>query len=495
MSHKSKNIFIFSVTLFLLLILYDHSINAQKIPNFRIKEEAARDSFQKGLAFYNSGRYVAAREFFYDALNIHPYFHLARRYLGDAYYYSGDWNGALDQWTFLDDLSDGVFPLVRQRYELLRFYLNRYKDPGDYVYFKSYDSQTWGQYDITTPVDLFIDQNNILTILSYTDNSMLQVFPSGNIFGNYSGLPFYRPDGPLAMDIKDDLFYLAEYNADRVGIYRKNGIPVMTFGESGNKDGFFRGPSGIRVTDKAIFVSDSGNNRIQKFDLDGKFIFSITGDSGGNPMRNPAGIAVDDDGLLYIADRDGKRILIYDQDGNFISELRSSLLKKPRNIDPGKKRLWIADEESGILYYSFLEKTWGSLNQLDDGKGKYVKFYKPFSIREDQSGIVYVANHTANRIDILTPEGFKTSNLDVKIEKVDSSSYPDMAVFLSVKNRTGMPLPGLPKNSFKLYENDRRIGHIRSDNMRPFNTRMNFVFVYEASPENRKLGKNTITST
>ena len=130
---------------------------ARQIPRFRIREERARDFFKKGLYFHNSHQYVASREFFYKALDIQPFFHLARRYLGDSYYYSGEWNAALEQWEFLDNISDGAYPLVRQRSELLRFSFNRYKNPGDYVYLQSYDRAFWSEFPFKGPADIAWD--------------------------------------------------------------------------------------------------------------------------------------------------------------------------------------------------------------------------------------------------------------------------------------------------------------------------------------------------
>ena len=69
-----------------------------------------------------------------------------------------------------------------------------------------------------------------------------------------------------------------------------------------------------------FFVSDGyGNSRIVKFDKDGRFIKTWGKAGAGEGEFNiPHSLAVDADGLLYVADRENSRIQIFDQDGNFI---------------------------------------------------------------------------------------------------------------------------------------------------------------------------------
>ena len=67
-----------------------------------------------------------------------------------------------------------------------------------------------------------------------------------------------------------------------------------------------------------IYVVDGlGNSRIAKFDKNGKFVRSW-GQTGTGPgqFRQPRAIAIDAQGLVYIADTGNRRIQVFDGDGN-----------------------------------------------------------------------------------------------------------------------------------------------------------------------------------
>ena len=56
-------------------------------------------------------------------------------------------------------------------------------------------------------------------------------------------------------------------------------------------------------------MADSGNNRIQKFDRDGKYFTQWGSRGNGNgQFNNPSGIAVDSLGNVYVADSGNNRI-------------------------------------------------------------------------------------------------------------------------------------------------------------------------------------------
>jgi len=66
-----------------------------------------------------------------------------------------------------------------------------------------------------------------------------------------------------------------------------------------------------------IYVADTGNNRIQKFDTNGKFItdWGFPG-SGRGEFAYPFGIAVGPSGNVYVADTGNSRIQVFTQHFN-----------------------------------------------------------------------------------------------------------------------------------------------------------------------------------
>lgn len=98
-----------------------------------------------------------------------------------------------------------------------------------------------------------------------------------------------------------------------------------------------------------IFVSEghgAGNNRIFKFDKNGKLL-KTWGKLGTGPgeFDQPHALAFDSKGRLYIGDRNNNRIQVFDQNGNFISEMRQ--FSRPSGIYIDKHdMIYVADSES-----------------------------------------------------------------------------------------------------------------------------------------------------
>ncbi|HEU4444149.1 MAG TPA: SBBP repeat-containing protein, partial [Nitrososphaeraceae archaeon] len=69
-----------------------------------------------------------------------------------------------------------------------------------------------------------------------------------------------------------------------------------------------------------VYVTDAGNNRIQKFDNNGKLIAAWgSKGSGEGQLDTPHDIAVDSSGNVYVAEQGNFRIQKFDSKGNFIA--------------------------------------------------------------------------------------------------------------------------------------------------------------------------------
>jgi DNA-binding beta-propeller fold protein YncE len=71
-----------------------------------------------------------------------------------------------------------------------------------------------------------------------------------------------------------------------------------------------------------LFISDGyGNARILEYTADGKRVRQWgTPGSGPGQFRLPHGIAIDEDGVLYVADRENGRIQKFDMEGKYLDE-------------------------------------------------------------------------------------------------------------------------------------------------------------------------------
>ena len=131
-------------------------------------------------------------------------------------------------------------------------------------------------------------------------------------------------DGPsgLAFDANDDLYVTDSLN-NRVQKFSKGGDFILAFGKYGTGEGEFNRPWGITVDgDGAVYVVDWGNHRVQKFSADGEYLMSFGGPGeGADSLSNPACVAVDHDGDVYVTDWGNRRVQIYEPDGSVLTAL------------------------------------------------------------------------------------------------------------------------------------------------------------------------------
>jgi hypothetical protein len=108
--------------------------------------------------------------------------------------------------------------------------------------------------------------------------------------------PFNTPDG-LALDQQGNLYMMDSGNR-RIQKFDSDGHFITTWGSRGSDDGQFDClglPCMVAVDGQVnVYVTDSGNHRIQKFDSNGEFLakWGSFGDGDGQFSR-PFGVAVD----------------------------------------------------------------------------------------------------------------------------------------------------------------------------------------------------------
>ncbi|HTC20048.1 MAG TPA: 6-bladed beta-propeller, partial [bacterium] len=93
------------------------------------------------------------------------------------------------------------------------------------------------------------------------------------------------------------------------------------WGGKGVGNGQFDSPIGITLDRSGnVYVSDSGNNRIQKFNSNGKFLLKWGSKGAGEgQFQRPAGLAMDKEGIVYVVDAGNCRIQKFDGQGNFVA--------------------------------------------------------------------------------------------------------------------------------------------------------------------------------
>lgn len=102
-------------------------------------------------------------------------------------------------------------------------------------------------------------------------------------------------------------------------------------GASGSEDGQFNFPRGVATdADGDIYVADTRNYRVKKFNPDGQYIGSIG--SKSYLYEGPNDVVVDSQGYVYATDPAMYRVRKFTNDGSYVSSIGAGggQLEEPR---------------------------------------------------------------------------------------------------------------------------------------------------------------------
>ena len=165
-------------------------------------------------------------------------------------------------------------------------------------------------------------------------------------------------------------------------------------------------PWGITVDEAGdAYVADWRNDRIQKFDADGKHLASwgTSGQSDGEFYR-PSGVAVDREGNVYVADWGNDLVQVLGPDGSFLAKFsgESGLSKWAEN--------WFATSHPDLLEERQTADMEPDLEPLPDDFLREEPaaieklFWAPTSVTVDAQGRIYVVDTCRHRIQVYLKE-------------------------------------------------------------------------------------------
>jgi tripartite motif-containing protein 71 len=151
----------------------------------------------------------------------------------------------------------------------------------------------------------------ILSNNSYSIYAQSSIVTRWGSFGTGDG-QFSRPAG-ITEDLGSNTLYVVDRGNDRIQKFTTDGKFILKWGSSGTGDGQFHIPVGISVDLSGnVYVADQGNDRIEKFTGDGKFITKWTnlGLSGGGNILEAIYLDVGPLDKVYMTDRDNNRVQV-----------------------------------------------------------------------------------------------------------------------------------------------------------------------------------------
>ena len=218
-----------------------------------------------------------------------------------------------------------------------------------------------------------------------------------------------RAPGGLALDREGNL-YIVDGGNQRILKYGRDGQFVLQWGSYGAGNGQFIIPeienykSGAIAIDEQenVYVADTGNARVQKFDRSGKFLLKWGGTGNGpGQLRRPLGVAVDSQGNVYVVDdRPKSRVEKFDHNGKFLRQWGTR-----GSTDPFYAASAIVIDRQDFVYVTNLGS--GSLQIFDHDGGIIAnwslncgdeRYVAPLGVTLDSKGNSYVTDSVANRI-------------------------------------------------------------------------------------------------
>jgi tripartite motif-containing protein 71 len=252
---------------------------------------------------------------------------------------------------------------------------------------------------------------------------VVQKFTAAGVFetewGSFGGgHGQFGPIGGLATDAAGNV-YVVDSSHNRIEKFDPNGAFITQWGHKGSEPGRFNFGSsqdytkppggGIAVAGNFVYVADSGNNRIQRFDLEGgEGMEWGTKGSGPGQFTYPRGVAANASEVL-VADDDNHRIEKFDPSGAYQSAAGS------QGTGPGQFAFpyGVALDAAGNVYVADdlghrvvkLNPELGFLGAWGGYGTKPGQLAFPRAIASDPAGDNYVANTANDRVEVYDPEG------------------------------------------------------------------------------------------
>lgn len=168
------------------------------------------------------------------------------------------------------------------------------------------------------PINITIDRDGTKYVTD-TDRDQIVVYDAEDRYAQALGTEGQFK--PVDVAIAGDRLYVVDIKARQIQVLEKaTGKTLFTFGSVGSKEGEFYDPTNITLGPEGdVYVTDTGNFRVQRFTPEGKFVrtYGQLGDAVGDFAR-PKGIALDRTGLLYVSDAAFDNVQVFDNSGRLL---------------------------------------------------------------------------------------------------------------------------------------------------------------------------------
>ena len=211
------------------------------------------------------------------------------------------------------------------------------------------------------------------------------------------------PGGGIA--VAGNYVFVADSGNNRIERFNLEGGEAMQWGEKGSGLGQFSYPRGVAANESEVIVSDDDNHRIEKFATEGAFQAAVgTYGTGGEQFGFPYGVALDAAGNVYVADDINHREVKLNASLGFLGAW-GGFGSKPGQLAFPRA---LASDSAGDTYVA---DTANDRVEVFDPNGNYLRtigtsargpgeLTAPRGLSADPTGRLLVSDTVGNRIEV-----------------------------------------------------------------------------------------------
>ncbi|MBK8466944.1 MAG: 6-bladed beta-propeller [Chloracidobacterium sp.] len=178
-----------------------------------------------------------------------------------------------------------------------------------------------GVGELNSPNGIAVDDDGNIYVVDASNNKLLRFGSDGEFQKEWSKpeVEFYGPrDMATAPDGK---LYIVDQGRSRIVKFDPATEEFTSFGSPGKGEGQFGEPMGIAIGTGLVFVTESGNKRIQVFDLDGNFVRQWPVEVWEQGIDSYPDCEFDTQAnRLYVTSGVTKDMIVFDTNGNMMDD-------------------------------------------------------------------------------------------------------------------------------------------------------------------------------
>jgi DNA-binding beta-propeller fold protein YncE len=459
------------IGLLLPLFLFGEDLDMNKV--------RANEEFHYGVDAYNYGLFGKALQSFELALSHEPDNETIKTWLGRTYYRMGFEDTALSIWDELLSAGRGTSLLENQKKVIeLRRGLGRELAPEEnYVIHSEIDANVKEYYSFKRPSSIAMRADGTFYVIAYGSGEIVN-FNANSLAVNIKrgGLESYNH--PFDLLEVGDFIFITEFEGNRITKCTADFQKVKSFGQKGIKEGELLGPQFLAVDEhEYLYVSDWGNGRISKFDLEGEFVLSFGSRTRLFPdILKPTGIAVQGEDV-YVADHKRKRIVVFDTSGNYLNEFGEGTLLAPEGLLFYDENTLLVADTTRIMKYDLQNEVWGEWSDVSNMAKRVT------NLDMTVNGDVLAVDFDLNKVFVISNMTTLYTGYFTTIDRVDARRFPEVSVDVTVEGWYGKPIVGLTSYNFFITEFQNPVSEAMLSLSSADELPLSIVVLVENSPE------------